>query len=282
VVAEDVRYWRPFVRVVNGLSASGVFDLDSIEIYRLDASVRVPAGVIATSVVATEAIFEQATIGDLQLPPSDEDIAAGGPTGWVWSSDEIGVGHWEEIAPPGITFSGTEPVLDPGQGWYDTSKADAEEFWVLVENNSGTQHTPGTLNGTILEQAGWSTWTIDFPCDGLLTIDFGGLLKCSTANAFIGWEVRAKTAIGCTATQLVQSNGQNRHTGGTSTGEVRFTSQNVIEISAVDEGVGASIEFAHYLGGTAAAAVTARLLSALFHFIPRGNSRFTKITVSEA
>jgi hypothetical protein len=273
-LSEKAKYWRPAFIFDPGSQSNDVLDVDWFQIDRVTSDFSIPGGLVASYVSVDTVTAATQIITDTLVYPK-----ASAGYGKVLTSDDFGTADWQ-MAPVPTTVGAAPAAPRPGELWIDTSVGDFEEFFVNVRNTSATAHTPGTLTGSFAEQAGWSTWTIDFPCNGLLICDFAAFLKQSTANAFLAYTVDVKNSQGCTITQLVQNQGQARIVGGTSTAEARATGVGWWTITGVTDT--ASVEFSHRLAGTAASTCTARLIDCLFHFIPFGDTRYAKIEVSEA
>lgn len=288
MVAMNTRYWRPYVRVVNGANAGAVFDIDSLEVYRLDATVKVPNGIIATTVQSTTGIIENLTASTLlvedsvRLPVLQEDIDAGGIEGYVWQAiDDFGNGRWMTETPP-VNVTETEPATpETGELWFKPSR-DFLPFYVAYTPNISVSATV-TADSTWRDLSGpgaWETVSIDIPCNGLLRVRFEVLLKGTSAGTLLAYRPLVLAAQNVTATRLVgsQDNGQARwiNAGTTATEHlaVGFTD---FELTGVPAD-GGNLEFKHQLyvatGGTGSGARYPRWF---LEFIPYGNERLVKL-----
>jgi hypothetical protein len=274
-------YWRPYFKVEGGTSTATI-SVDAIEVFRLDSNVVVPGTLETNVLTADSAFFTTLEATGATFPPTADDIAAGGPAGWVWTSDESGTGHWEASSSP-VVVSTTEPASPTvGMLWLDPGPVDVEEFAVFVKaTTTAATAFPGT--------AGWAdypsadTWTIDLPCNGVLYVDWALNIRIATAATLAAWSVSKVTAVGCTATPVWdestsvvnQARAYSPTAMGNNSGTQRGWQQYVI--TGVDETVGASIELKHrYFNNGASNTFLWPMV--VCRFVPRADTRVVTLT----
>lgn len=278
VVASDVRYWRPFISA-SSTAAGADLDIDSIEIYRLDSSVKVPMGIVATAVQAEVGTFDNLRAGgSLVKEPTAEELAAGGVDGWVLTSDAVGEGTWQRGPSPLVP--GVDPPPNPGIGdiWWDLSRPYVEPFYTEVKSSGTTTYTIPA--GGSAQVSGWDTWSIDVPCNGIFVVEFSAYLRPATADGYAIYFPAIKDATDCTAASTdATTQGYARVTSAAAAaGYFNARGRHVILVTDVAPG-GGTIEFCHM----AAASGTGNMLynpRASYLFLPYMNERYTVLTTT--
>jgi hypothetical protein len=281
--ASGVVNWRPAFMIQNNSGVNTIdVDIDAVEVYRLDSSITVPDTVYSNSVDAVLVDTQGLITNDFKFPvnPAFGRILTSAEDGSAaWVDPVTGIKYPSDAEPTNIP----EAPLYPGDLWMDTSKPFLEEFYVHVLNTNQTARTAITPNGAFKQETSFSTWTIDFPCPGILICDFTVFLRAGTLNQIIAYAPRALESSGLTIAEVGNNQGQARQAGqATNTQFVRTAGKQVWEITNVDAG-GGSVRFAHYTAATTGS-TTGQFFAPelMFHFIPFGSSRYTRIAVSEA
>lgn len=167
----------------------------------------------------------------------------------------------------------------PGEIWYDPTK-DFAPFCVDFRQTSGTAYTTAVTSGTWTDLP-WDTMQIDVPCDGLIKMNFGCLLRPITVSTGVGFRVVVKTATGCSVADM-DSAGARICRDFASTAAPANTSArsafNDFVVTGVDEVIGATIEFKMQYYSTGAANIIA-YPNVRFDWEPYGNLSFKQIAL---
>jgi len=101
-----------------------------------------------------------------------------------------------------VIVDDTEP-LDPETGlqWLDTSRPDVAAFTVAVKGSTSTATADGP-SGVWTNNTTWPTWTLDIPCNGVLTVNSTILMRATDASTAIAARVNPRSWSGCEVTEI--------------------------------------------------------------------------------
>lgn len=273
----NVVYWDD-IYLLNGTTTGTISDspsveIDSFEVYRLDSSVVVPNGILASDVSSTSMSTEVATVyGDLKMPYGSPS------TGKVWTAlDDIGSGSWADPPVDGIAFSPTAPSSPvEGLGWYNTSKPDVDDFWIFYYSSSGTYSQTITSTGSnadIKNSGGtpWDHFVIDIPSNGILEVDYWARMAVTSgggSTVISGARIAAVGSAGCSIA-LIGADMYPRVTAEINSQDMTTLGKAVYSITGVTEG--GQVEFKWECVSNSGVVSKYRYPVAQFHFIPYAN-----------